>query len=162
MIGDPGIDDRDVRIDALVIAVDRGDPVGSRTDARHAGRDGLGRQLDDLVGDDGEDARIVEHGVPLLGVEFGGEPGHGPLERPLDVDTGAVLVFEPLHDGRGVRARPEHDDVAARGIEAAGLVGRRGGGVRVVRGIGGRGFRHRWRVPWVIGRLGLVDRRDAG
>jgi hypothetical protein len=68
---DPGVDDRDIRIDPRVIAVDRGDGVDESADARDPGRDGLRGQVDDLVGDEGFDVRVGQQVVLLVLVELG-------------------------------------------------------------------------------------------
>ena len=54
----PGVDDGDVGIDPMVGAVDGGDDRSAAADARDAGRDRLGGQLDDAVRDDRDDVRI--------------------------------------------------------------------------------------------------------
>ena len=85
-------------------------PVGHR----------LGRQLDLLVGHDGEDVRVVEQGLALLLVELGGEATDRALERALDLRcprAGGVA-----DDGRGVGVRGEHDEVAT-GRVGAGRIG---------------------------------------
>ena len=93
MRGDAGVDDRDVRVDAVVDAVDVGEARLKGADARDAGRGRLGGDRDDLVGHDGLDARVGEEGSALSGVE----PGREAAERVLEGAVG--LGAFPLADG---------------------------------------------------------------
>ena len=140
---DAGVDDRDVRIDALVRSVDVGDRGAPGPDAPDAGRDRLRGELDDLVLDDGHDVGVGEERATLVGIEGRGEAADRARERATGTHVG---TGRGTADGRrGLDPGLEHDDVLAGGIEAAvrgggcvrddrvgrgrGLLGRRRGGL---------------------------------
>ena len=114
---DARVHDRHVRVDALVDAIDLRDGVALGEDPRDAGRRGLTLDLDDLVGNDGDDGRIGLEGLALLRVQPGAEPADRLAEGAIGLD--ALLPAHPL-DGRArVGPRVEEDDVAAGHVRAA-------------------------------------------
>ena len=123
MEGDPGIDDRDVRIDAVVEAIDAGGRAEQGPDPRHAGRDGLGGQLGHFVGDDRHDVRVIQQREPLDLGQAGREPAQGLVEGAVRLQLVAGRVASD--DRVRIRAGREHDDVATGRIRATvGIAGR--------------------------------------
>ena len=119
---DARVDDGDIRIHALVQAIDVGDERLLGADARHPGRDGLGGQVDDLVGDDRDDVGVTKQGSSLARIERGREPAERTGERAVRTDRGPVR--NALDLGRRVRARLQDDDEAPGRVEAAVGLGR--------------------------------------
>jgi hypothetical protein len=114
---DAGVDDRHVHVDPLVDTIDLGDGVALGEDPRDAGWRRLALDLNDLVGNDGDDARIGLECLALLRVKSGAEAADRLAERAIGLDP--LLAAHPL-DGRArVGPRVEQDDVAAGHVGAA-------------------------------------------
>ena len=115
-------------------------------------RRGLAGDLDDFVGNHGEDARIGLERLALLRVESGAEAADRLAEGALGLDP--LLAAHALDGGARVGPLVEEDDVAAGHVRAAvQIVAARCG--RLVRGgsrLGGRGrFHGRWIAGFGLG-----------
>ena len=119
---DAGVDDRHVGVDPLVDAVDLRDRVALGEDPRDAGRRRLARDLDDLVRNDGEDARIGFERLALLRVKAGAEAADRlaevrsaliPFSRPIrsrvalvSVPSSRRTMKRPATSGRPCKSSP--------------------------------------------------------
>ena len=114
---DPRVDDRHVRVDPLVDAVDLRDRVALGEHTPDADGRVLGLDLDDFVGDDRYDARVGLEGLALLRVKSGAEAADRLAEGAFGLDP--LLATHPLDGCARVGPLVEEDDVAAGHVRAA-------------------------------------------
>ncbi len=112
---DARVDDRDIGVDTLVDPVDAGD-IGRRpADPADPRRQQLSGDLDELVGHDRRDIRVMSKGEALAGRQLGGIPLECRLEDMVRLD--ACRRQLPAACARRVGVAPQDDD------ESAGRVG---------------------------------------